>query len=69
MATASTTRSRHDEVLTIKEVIAELKVERSTYYDWRAKGKAPKSYRLPNGEIRIRRSELELWLESLEEAA
>ncbi|NUR49980.1 MAG: helix-turn-helix domain-containing protein [Hamadaea sp.] len=58
-----------DEELTIKEVMAKLKVTRSTFYDWRAKGIAPKSYRLPNGERRIRRSELDRWLESLEDAA
>ena len=55
--------------LTIAEVCAELNVSRSTFYDWRAKGKAPRCLKLPNGEIRVRRSELDRWLESCEEVA
>ena len=55
--------------LTIAEVCAELNVSRSTFYEWRAKGKAPRCLKLPNGEIRVRRSELDRWLESCEEVA
>lgn len=55
--------------LTIAEVCAELNVSRSTFYDWRAKGKAPRCIKLPNGEIRVRRTELDRWLESCEEVA
>lgn len=55
--------------LTIAEVCEELNVSRSTFYDWRAKGKAPRCIKLPNGEIRVRRSELDRWLESCEEVA
>lgn len=55
--------------LTIADVCAELNVSRSTFYDWRAKGKAPRCIKLPNGEIRVRRSELDRWLESCEEVA
>lgn len=55
--------------LTIAEVCEELEVSRSTFYDWRAKGRAPKCLKLPNGEIRIRRADLERWLDSCEEAA
>ncbi|MET9313072.1 helix-turn-helix domain-containing protein [Kribbella sp. NPDC003505] len=65
MATPITTRAR----LTIPEVCAELGVSRSTFYEWRTKGVAPKCIKLPNGEIRIRRDELERWLDTLEEAA
>jgi predicted DNA-binding transcriptional regulator AlpA len=42
---------------------------RSTFYDWRAKGRAPRCIKLPNGEIRIRRTDFDTWLDSLEEAA
>jgi len=42
---------------------------RSTFYDWRAKCRAPRCVRLPNGELRIRRTDYESWLESLEEDA
>lgn len=58
-----------DEMLTIDEVIEELDVARSTFYRWRQCRKAPKSIKLPNGDVRIRRSELNRWLTSLEEAA
>jgi excisionase family DNA binding protein len=55
--------------LTLEEVCAELDVSRSTFYDWRAKGRAPRCIKLPNGDIRIRRSELERWLAEREDAA
>ncbi|MGH2846203.1 MAG: helix-turn-helix transcriptional regulator [Thermoleophilaceae bacterium] len=57
------------ENLTLAEFCAEQKVARSTFYSWRATGKAPRCIRLPNGEIRIRRAEVERWLTGLEEAA
>ncbi|MGH3939734.1 MAG: helix-turn-helix transcriptional regulator [Pseudonocardiaceae bacterium] len=57
------------EHLTLKEFCAEQKVARSTFYAWRATGKAPRCIRLPNGEIRIRRNEVDRWLDNLEEAA
>ncbi len=61
----STTRPH----LTVAEVCAELRISRSTFYEWRAKGTAPRCTKLPNGEIRVRRAELERWLDSREEAA
>jgi excisionase family DNA binding protein len=57
------------ERLTVAEVCAELRISRSTFYEWRAKGRAPRCTKLPNGEIRIRRTELDRWLDSHEEAA
>ena len=55
--------------LSIAQVCEELNVSRSTVYDWRAKGKAPRCIKLPNGEIRVRRDELDRWLASCEEVA
>lgn len=55
--------------LTISQVCEELNVSRSTFYDWRSKGKAPRCIKLPNGEIRVRRNELDRWLASCEEHA
>jgi excisionase family DNA binding protein len=55
--------------LTIAEVCEDLGVSRSTFYDWRAKGRGPRCIKLPNGEIRINRAEYERWLTTLEEAA
>jgi len=62
----STSRTRRH--LTIAEVCEELGVARSTFYDWRAARKAPRCIRLPNGDIRIRRADLEVWLKSLEDS-
>lgn len=56
-----------DDKLTLAELCDELQVARSTFYDWRAKGHAPRCIKLPNGDLRIRRSDLELWLAEHEE--
>lgn len=53
--------------LTVAEFCDEVGVTRSTFYDWRAKRRAPRCIKLPNGELRIRRSEFERWLDALEE--
>lgn len=58
------TRSRH---LTIAEICEELGISRSTFYEWRAKGRAPRCIKLPNGDLRIRRVELDRWLEEREQ--
>jgi predicted DNA-binding transcriptional regulator AlpA len=54
--------------LTIADVCAELGIARSTFYDWRAARKAPRCIKLPNGDIRIRRTDFDAWLRSLEDA-
>ncbi|WP_344388822.1 helix-turn-helix domain-containing protein [Streptomyces vastus] len=56
-------------MLTISQVAEEIGVPLSTFYRWRQCRKGPKSIRLPNGAVRIRRSELERWIAALEEAA
>jgi len=48
---------------------AELRIARSTFYEWRAKGRAPRCIKLPNGDLRIRRAELERWLDAHEDVA
>jgi predicted DNA-binding transcriptional regulator AlpA len=63
---------RHDQLLTLDRVLAELgedgkPLPKSTFHDWRAKGRAPRCLKLPNGTLRIRRSELERWLAAHEE--
>jgi len=55
-----------DELLTIAEVIAELRVPRSTFYRWRERGIAPRAVKLPSGAVRIRRTALQEWLRGLE---
>ncbi|WP_055480478.1 helix-turn-helix domain-containing protein [Sphaerimonospora mesophila] len=62
--------TRNDRLLTVPEVLAELGgVSRRTFYRWRELGHAPKCIKLPNGEIRVWRSDLSAWLDSLREAA
>ncbi len=47
--------------MTVAELCDELGVARSTFDDWRAKGRAPKCVRLPDGSPRIRRVDFESW--------
>jgi len=59
-----------DELLTVVQVLDELgEVSRRTFYRWRELGRAPAGIKLPNGEIRIWRSEFLAWLDTLREAA
>ncbi len=59
--------SRHH--MTIAAFCVEFEIAKSTFYDWRAKGRAPKCIKLPNGDLRIRRVDLDAWISSCEEAA
>jgi len=61
--------NRERDKLTIAEVCTDLGISRRTFYEWRAKGTAPKCITLPNGSLRIRRSEYQRWVASREEAA
>ena len=56
-----------DALLTIDEVIAQLRVSRAAFYRWRRRGTGPAEVRLPGGGVRIRRSALWQWLRRLEQ--
>ena len=56
-----------DDLLTIDEVIATLRVSRAAFYRWRRRGTGPASVRLPGGAVRIRRAALAEWLAGLHE--
>jgi predicted DNA-binding transcriptional regulator AlpA len=56
-------------MITVDQFCAELIISRSTFYDWRAKGRAPECTKLPNGELRILRADYEQWLKDLRGAA
>ncbi|QKV74083.1 helix-turn-helix domain-containing protein [Amycolatopsis sp. Hca4] len=58
-----------EDLLTVDEVCAALRVTRSTFNDWRAKRCAPPCVQLPNRQLRFRRSALERWLAAREEAS
>ncbi|WP_433868444.1 helix-turn-helix transcriptional regulator [Saccharopolyspora sp. CA-218241] len=55
--------------MTVTEFCAEMAISRSTFDDWRAKGRSPKCIRLPNGSLRIKRADFENWLTDLEDKA
>ena len=57
------------ELLTLTEVLEELEVPKSTFFRWKAIGKAPRTIKYPNGSLRIRRRDLDAWLDAHEEAA
>ncbi|MFJ9058951.1 helix-turn-helix transcriptional regulator [Streptomyces sp. NPDC102409] len=63
----ATLRSRG--MLTLAEVCEELQISRSTFYDWRQKHRAPRCIKLPNGDLRIRRDDLDHWLDDREDGA
>lgn len=67
--TVNATASRASDKLSVAEVCADLGISPRTFYEWRAKGKAPKCITLPNGSLRIRRTEYQRWLTAREEAA
>jgi predicted DNA-binding transcriptional regulator AlpA len=56
-------------MLTIPEVCAELRISRSTFYEWRAKRTAPPCIKLPNNGLRVLRADLDAWLSGCGDAA
>jgi predicted DNA-binding transcriptional regulator AlpA len=45
-------------MLKLPEVLAEIGMSRAAFYRMRARGQAPK---LPNGQLRVRRADLDAW--------
>jgi Predicted transcriptional regulator len=64
MATA-----KSDPKLTVDEICADLKIAKSTFYEWRAKGRGPRCIRLPNRDLRVRLADYERWLSEREDPA
>ncbi|MFE5729305.1 helix-turn-helix transcriptional regulator [Streptomyces sp. NPDC056528] len=67
----TTTKPRRsgDTNLKLPDVLTELNMSRSAFYRLRARGKAPRCIKLPNGQIRVRRSDLDVWFAACEELA
>jgi predicted DNA-binding transcriptional regulator AlpA len=58
-----------DEKLRLPAVLEEMDVSRSAFYRMRARGQAPRCIKLPNGQSRVRRRDLDSWVEACEEQA
>jgi predicted DNA-binding transcriptional regulator AlpA len=54
-------------LLPLADVLAELDVPRSTFFRWKATGQAPRTIKYPNGSLRIRRADLDAWINAHEE--
>ncbi|MER7023609.1 MULTISPECIES: helix-turn-helix transcriptional regulator [Streptomyces] len=52
--------------LKLVEVLAEIRISSSAFYRMRARGQAPRMIKLPNGELRCRRADLDSWWEACE---
>ncbi|MFD7165033.1 MULTISPECIES: helix-turn-helix transcriptional regulator [Streptomyces] len=50
-----------DAKLTLAEALDEIGMSRAAFYRMRARGKAPQCLKMPNGQIRVRRSDLDAW--------
>ncbi|MEU8512513.1 helix-turn-helix domain-containing protein [Kitasatospora sp. NPDC048722] len=57
------------EHLKLPAVLAELDMSRSAFYRMVARGKGPMLLKLPNGQIRVRRSDLDAWWAALEQSS
>ncbi|MFE5093666.1 helix-turn-helix transcriptional regulator [Streptomyces sp. NPDC056638] len=53
-------------MLTLVEALAELRMSRAAFYRLRARGNAPRCLKLPNGQLRIRRNDLDTWFKDCE---
>ncbi|MGP4112343.1 helix-turn-helix transcriptional regulator [Streptomyces sp. 4N509B] len=56
---------KREELLKLSDVLDTIGVSRAAFYRMRARGQAPRLHKLPNGHIRVRRSDLDAWLDGL----
>jgi predicted DNA-binding transcriptional regulator AlpA len=72
MTPTSATVNAHagrSKLMTLQEVYAELGISKSTWNDWKNKGRTPRFLKLPNNQVRIKRADFEKWLGQLEEVS
>ena len=56
-------------MLKLPEVLTEIGMSRAAFYRMRARGQSPRLIKLPNGQLRVRRSDLDTWLSKCEQDA
>lgn len=53
--------------MTVDDILDELGISRDTWNKWRGRRAGPPMKRLPNGSLRIRRTDFDAWLDGLDE--
>ncbi|MDX2932583.1 helix-turn-helix transcriptional regulator [Streptomyces ipomoeae] len=48
-------------MLKLREVLEEIDMSRAAFYRMRARGQAPRLQKLPNGQLRVSRADLDAW--------
>ncbi|MFI0873052.1 helix-turn-helix transcriptional regulator [Streptomyces parvus] len=57
------------QMLKLPEVLTEIKMSRAAFYRMRARGQAPRIQKLPNGQLRVSRTDLDSWWERCQQRA
>ncbi|MET8727069.1 helix-turn-helix domain-containing protein [Streptomyces parvus] len=57
------------QMLKLPEVLTEISMSRAAFYRMRARGQGPRLVKLPNGQLRVRRTDLDAWLTECETTA
>ncbi|MER7056666.1 helix-turn-helix transcriptional regulator [Streptomyces sp. NPDC000351] len=57
------------QMLKLPEVLAEIGMSRAAFYRMRARGQAPRLRKLPNGQVRVSRADLDAWWDRCEQHA
>ncbi|MGW6138980.1 helix-turn-helix transcriptional regulator [Streptomyces sp. NPDC055140] len=55
--------------LKLAEVLEEIDMSRAAFYRMRARGQAPRLQKLPNGQLRVNRADLDAWWANCEQRA
>ncbi|MFE2991144.1 helix-turn-helix transcriptional regulator [Streptomyces sp. NPDC059262] len=57
-----------DELLPVTAVLDETGMSRAASYRWRTRRRGPVTHRFPNGHLRVRRGDLDAFLDDMEVA-